>query len=300
MPTKKRSSTGNLAGRYKKQHGLHHSKSRHYLKVYYPYLPVIAVVILGISASLFIIAHKSISSPASISQSNLLSETNTERQLNNEKPLTLNSALSVAAQLKANDMVKNNYWSHISPKGLTPWSILLSLGYRFQSAGENLAYGFNNSVSVLQAWMSSSGHRSSILNTNYQQVGFGIAHSNNYQNKGPETVIVAIYATPAGQTLPQATSNNNSYDNMSSLEPASQPISRVVGLVNISPLISTLLIGVVVGASIAVLVIRHGLIIKKWVLKGEALVVNHPYIDFSLVVIIVLGAVLSQTIGYIR
>lgn len=300
MPTKKRSSSGSLAGRYKKQHGLHHNKSRHYLKVYYPYLPVVVIVIFGIAASLFIIAHKSISSSSTISQSNLLTETNADRQLNNEKPLTLNPALSKAAQIKADDMVKNNYWSHIGPNGLTPWSIMLSLGYKFQSAGENLAYGFNNSFSVLQAWMSSPSHRASILNSSYQQVGFGIAHSNNYQNKGPQTIVVAIYASPMGQTLSQSISNSSAYSNMSTLEPTSRSINRMVGFVSLSPLVSTLLIGIVLGLSIGVLVIRHGLIIKRWALKGESLVINHPFIDITLVIILILGAILSQTIGYIR
>src|SRR5208283_734919 len=73
----------------------------------------------------------------------LVDETNANRVASNESVLTTSPSLTLAAQEKANDMVKNNYFAHTSPTGVTPWQWFANVGYDFSSAGENLAVNFS-------------------------------------------------------------------------------------------------------------------------------------------------------------
>jgi hypothetical protein len=53
--------------------------------------------------------------------------------------------------------------------------------------------------------MNSPGHRANILNTSYQEVGFGVVNAPNYQSSGPQTIVVAMYAKPYAAAAPVAT-----------------------------------------------------------------------------------------------
>ncbi|HSX34834.1 MAG TPA: CAP domain-containing protein [Candidatus Saccharimonadales bacterium] len=179
--------------------GRHHKRNDHYLKTYWPYLPLVLMVAVGILAnSLLGMRHSGVLGYATdVSPSVLLSETNNQRTSNSLGSLALNSVLNQAAQAKANDMAARDYWSHNTPDGNTPWTFFTAAGYQYKTAGENLAYGFDTSATTVTAWMNSPGHRANILNNTYKEVGFGIANSANYQGTGPETIVVAMYASPA-------------------------------------------------------------------------------------------------------
>lgn len=137
-----------------------------------------------------------------MSAAGLLSSTNTQRGNNGAGALSLNSRLSAAAQAKANDMISKDYWSHVSPNGTQPWWFITNAGYQYLSAGENLAYGFMTSSDTVNGWMNSASHRANMLNNTFTEVGFGIANGENYVGKGPQTVVVAMYAKP--QSAPAA------------------------------------------------------------------------------------------------
>lgn len=137
-----------------------------------------------------------------VSHGGLLASTNQQRSANGLGTLGIDSLLNSAAQAKANDMVAKDYWSHTSPDGRQPWDFILAAGYSYNKAGENLAYGALTSEQTVQAWMDSPGHRANILKPEFSQVGFGFANSANYQGSGPQTVIVAMYATPYGAPAP--------------------------------------------------------------------------------------------------
>lgn len=161
------------------------------------------IVGLGILANTFwgTIQHGVLSYAIDTTVSGLLQETNNQRTANGLAGLTLNSQLNAAAQAKADDMVARDYWSHNTPEGDAPWVFIVSAGYKYQTAGENLAYGFLNSTATVKGWMDSPGHRANILNGTYKEVGFGIANSPNYQGTGPETVVVAMYGCQSACTV---------------------------------------------------------------------------------------------------
>jgi uncharacterized protein YkwD len=142
-----------------------------------------------------------------VNVSALVSATNQARAANGLGALALNSQLSNGAQSKAADMIAKDYWAHTAPDGTEPWDFFTSAGYKYQNAGENLAYGFDNSTEIVDAWMNSPGHRANILG-DYKDVGFGYASGENYQG-GQYTVVVGFYATaqtpPAPKPAPKPT-----------------------------------------------------------------------------------------------
>lgn len=138
----------------------------------------------------------------SMSTSDLLASTNAQRSSNGIAVLGINSMLNSAAQAKANDMITLDYWSHTTPGGKEPWTFIADAGYGYKTAGENLAYGFDNGSTTITGWMNSPPHRQNLLNTAFTEVGFGFANSANYVTNGPQTVVVAMYAAPLSGTTP--------------------------------------------------------------------------------------------------
>ncbi|MCX6723023.1 MAG: CAP domain-containing protein [Candidatus Staskawiczbacteria bacterium] len=78
---------------------------------------------------------------ADITKLVLQNSVNQTRQSSGLKPLIENQKLNQAAQLKAQNMVANNYFAHTSPTGVSPWFWFLKVGYNYKYAGENLAIG---------------------------------------------------------------------------------------------------------------------------------------------------------------
>lgn len=137
-----------------------------------------------------------------VSIQELIALTNQKRMENNLPPLVLNDQLSLAANSKAMDMFANNYWSHNSPDGKTPWFFIRSAGYNYLHAGENLARGFNNANDAVNAWMASPEHRKNILSSNYDSVGFAIQTG---VLNGEETILIVemFGSTPKQQVVAQ-------------------------------------------------------------------------------------------------
>ena len=98
---------------------------------------------------------------------------NKERNAAGLSALAENSRLSEVAQAKAEDMMKNGYFSHISPTYGSPFEMMKTFGITYKSAGENIAKGQKTPAAVMNGWMNSSGHRASILNASYEQIGVG-------------------------------------------------------------------------------------------------------------------------------
>lgn len=192
----------------KKRHGQHHKQSKHYSKTYWPYLPMLMVVLCGIVLNATWHVGKAVLGYATnVSPYSLLDETNIQRSQNGEAALALNSKLAQAAQAKANDMAARNYWSHTTPDGVQPWQFISNAGYTYVAAGENLAYGFDTSSATVAGWMNSATHRANVLNADYQDIGFGIANSTDFQGTGEETIIVAMYGKPQKIVTPSTAQN---------------------------------------------------------------------------------------------
>ncbi len=196
---------------HRKRTGQHQHKHKNFGKTYWPYLPLLLVVVLGFALnSLWPSKRDVLGYATDMSSSALLSGTNKQRSNAGKSNLTISSKLTTAAQNKATDMANKNYWSHNSPTGQTPWSFITAAGYKYKTAGENLAYGFDTSADTISGWMNSPEHKANILNSSYTNVGFGIVNIPNYQGGGPETLVVAMYASPAATAAPSTSKSQPS------------------------------------------------------------------------------------------
>ena len=126
----------------------------------------------------FIYAGQIINLPSSgiaSKQQEILKLVNAQRAARGLMGLKMNANINYVATLKAQDMAKNNYFSHVSPRYGTPFTMMQHYGIKFTAAGENIAMGQKTPQEVMNAWMNSPGHRSNILSPSYNQIGIGIA-----------------------------------------------------------------------------------------------------------------------------
>jgi uncharacterized protein YkwD len=115
----------------------------------------------------------------------LVEATNREREAKHRPPLTLSINLSAAAQAHAEDMLARGYFAHESPEGeistdrlarIAPRAIVLAVRENIlKSEGEQDDAPAVRSVSVVDGWMGSPGHREKLLAEDVTHVGFGIA-----------------------------------------------------------------------------------------------------------------------------
>lgn len=343
----------------------------HFLKVYWPYIPVIALVVASMIFGGVNPRSSQRSSPATLayatemSASALLASTNAQRASNGLSALSINSKLSSSAQSKANDMVSRDYWSHNSPDGQEPWVFFDAAGYNYQKAGENLAYGFSTSDATVIGWMNSPSHRANMLDTTYTEVGFGFTNSSNFVGTGQETIVVAHYAQPVAvaapvppapeptptpeptqpaaqpQSLPANTQSEQKTPAPATVEEQAAPadvesapeetvadtevtqkedtlvnqpvtsetpvpenvpsknITRLQWLTGGKAPWSALLLSTIAFIIVIVWLIKHAILVKRFLLKGEHFVAHHPILDLVVVMVAAVAVYLSQSSGVV-
>jgi len=152
---------------------------------------------------------------AIVTGAELIELTNQERIAQGLEPLIVNAKLVDAATRKATDMINQGYFSHTSPKGLSPWYWFTKAGYKYSAAGENLARGFSESEYVHQAWMNSPTHKANILNSNYKDIGIAIIKGT--VNGKETTVAVQLFGKTTAQ---QVATNTNTVTKPVKTQPA--------------------------------------------------------------------------------
>jgi len=278
------------AAHHKKRTAAHHRQTKHYVKSYWPYLPMVAIIAAGIFVN-SLLNHPSavLGEQSNLSQYSLLETTNENRAANERTGLVLNTQLQQAAQAKANDMVTKDYWAHTTPSGEQPWKFITAAGYQYQAAGENLAFGFDSAESLAKAWMQSSEHRANLLGSSYSQVGFGVAQSSDFVGHGNETVVVAMYATPSQSAVLPA----------STIAPEPVSITRMEAVASV-PAVSGLIVGVIGTLAVIAVLFRHSFAWRRMLNHGEMFVIQHPLLDIVFVTVAVVAVLLNQTTGFIR
>lgn len=103
----------------------------------------------------------------------VLKLTNGYRQQAGLQPLQLNPTLTTAAYGHSLDMATQDFFGHVGSNGSTVFNRLDTAGYRYTTAGENIAAGFTTAKAVVQAWMNSPLHRQNILTPFLEEVGIG-------------------------------------------------------------------------------------------------------------------------------
>ena len=93
--------------------------------------------------------------------------------------LSADATLFKVARLKAQDMVKNSYFSHTSPTYGSPFKMMKSYGVSYKVAGENIA-GNPSLQDAVTSWLNSATHKQNILSNSYNYIGIGIEKSDTY------------------------------------------------------------------------------------------------------------------------
>ncbi len=164
-------------------------------------LHIYAAVLVG--AKILVVAGVAFyAGPARVSDvtpSNIIKQTNIARTANKLPTLKTNALLNKAAQAKANDMIRQQYFAHISPSKVTPWAFFKQAGYSYRYAGENLAIDFAESEDIIQAWLSSPSHRRNLLSTRYTEIGVAVASGKI--NGVQSLLVVQMFGTPTKPTV---------------------------------------------------------------------------------------------------
>ncbi len=134
---------------------------------------------------------------STITDGRMLQLTNQARTEVGLTPLTHNNALFQAAKQKGEDMLKHQYFAHISPSGVTPWFWMKQTGYTYQVAGENLAIDFLDSEDVVAAWLASPTHKANLLHKDYTETGIAVV-SGEFQG-GTSIIVVHMFGKPLGE-----------------------------------------------------------------------------------------------------
>lgn len=127
---------------------------------------------------------------ANLTQELIIEEINPVRENYGFPQLQPNEKLNRAAQMKAEDMLTRNYFSHQGPEGERPWVWLEEVDYKYVGAGENLAKDVSDPEVLKNAWLASPSHAKNILNGYFKDIGVGIAKG-KINNK--ETIVVVMF-----------------------------------------------------------------------------------------------------------
>lgn len=102
----------------------------------------------------------------------MLALINRERAKRGLKLLAWDEGLARVARAHNGDMLRQNYFAHVTPQGGTLKERLLAANIPFSRAGENLAFAPNLAIAHREL-MRSPGHSANILRPGFQRVGIG-------------------------------------------------------------------------------------------------------------------------------
>lgn len=107
-------------------------------------------------------------------------EANRQRRLRGVAELQWNDALAEQARSQSIHMMQSGFFTHIDPQRGALVARLNAAGIGWSRCGENIyrEKGLDDPVqSAIEGWMSSSEHRSSLLDPLFSQSGVGISIS---------------------------------------------------------------------------------------------------------------------------
>lgn len=167
--------------------------------------------------------------------------------------VALNTVLCRIAREHSQDMLDRNYFAHETPDGVSPFDRMASAGYLFTTAGENLAWrgttgGLDEVATVegqhtdlfVDAGIEGRGHRLTMLNASFREIGVGILRGNLTKNG---TTFDSVMHTQDYGTQPSAgtfvlgvvyadNNNNGQYDYGEGTANATVTMGRISKLTN--------------------------------------------------------------------
>lgn len=105
-------------------------------------------------------------------------------------PLRLDSKLVRAAEGRMQEMADGEWWGHQSPDGTPPFVWLTANDYKYSTAAENLAAGFETARLLVQSWLESPGHRANILNPMFGDCGIAVIEGRTDRRSSGRSIVV--------------------------------------------------------------------------------------------------------------
>lgn len=90
--------------------------------------------------------------------------------------LTTSPKLSSAAHQHSLDMSENQFLDHVSSNGDTLVERVQEVNYAWRAVGENLAHNQKTIQQVISAWLSSPGHCSNLMSSDYTHAGVAVVN----------------------------------------------------------------------------------------------------------------------------
>ena len=120
----------------------------------------------------------------------LMNQTRTKMGL---RPLKTSRLLGEVARAHSREMRDGNFFSHTNPAGMGSKERLERAGFAWKAFGENIGCGQDSPEKILLTWMNSAGHRETILDPAYTEVGIGLVRGGECR-----TYWTALFARPRG------------------------------------------------------------------------------------------------------
>ena len=89
--------------------------------------------------------------------------------------IAADGSLNGVAEIRSQDLINRNYFSHYTPEGTNVFNVMRDNGVSYRYAGENLAQSAPASIGTpeafINAWVNSPTHLSNILRAQYTKIG---------------------------------------------------------------------------------------------------------------------------------
>jgi uncharacterized protein YkwD len=124
---------------------------------------------------------------------------NQARRRHGIRAVRANKRLTTAARRHSNNMVRFDFFAHVSPSGddLSRRVARVRYGGRKSwSAGETLAWGIGRKGTprrLVRSWLNSPGHRGVVLNPRWRHVGIGAVYGAPNGNNGRAVTVAAAF-----------------------------------------------------------------------------------------------------------
>lgn len=108
-------------------------------------------------------------------------------------PVGLSAGLNRAALIHSQDMANKNFFEHVGSDGSKVGDRVTRVGYKWRTAGENIAIGAETPEAVVQGWIDSPGHCANIMSPGFTEMGIAFV-----VNRKSEAGIywTQVFATP--------------------------------------------------------------------------------------------------------
>lgn len=123
-----------------------------------------------------------------------------------KQPLAPHQALTEAAGLHSEDMLRRNYFGHNTPEGITPSDRALAAGYPV-GAGENIAWAGQSNLDRRQevydrhrGLFESVGHRLNMMRESFREIGAGVRYGSFTQGltQLPSIMVGTLFGNRGG------------------------------------------------------------------------------------------------------